>query len=482
MPDPGLGDVSAVVQLAGALIVMGIVVLAGRLIRKKCRPIQALFLPTSVVAGVLAMLLGPQVFGALYGRFVGEERLLAGGIVPGWALDSWAELPKLLISVVFAGLLMGKALPSLREIWRRSGPQVMFGYTLAFGQYAIGFLLVLAILAPFFGIDEKAGALIEIAFTGGHGTAAGLSATFEQVGFEEGRDLALGLATVGVVMGVVMGTIFVNIAVRSNRITIARQQPTEPEEDFDIDQLHRNDAPEAPPSDDSAADPFSIHLALIGVAIAIGWLIKQALVLLESLTWGAWADVELMALIPLFPLAMIGGVILQLILIRLGLARLVDREVINRICGVSLDIIIVAAMATISLEVLGGNLPAFVILSVASFAWLIFAFWVIAPRMITRNWFEKGIGDMGQSSGMAVTGLLLMRIADPRNRTGAIESFGYKQLLFEPFVGGGLITALSVPFAAQFGGLPMLVASSVLTVVFLSAGLYMGSRARASAA
>jgi ESS family glutamate:Na+ symporter len=75
---------------------------------------------------------------------------------------------------------------------------------------------------------------------------------------------------------------------------------------------------------------------------------------------------------------------------------------------------------------------------------------------------------------MAVTGLMLMRIADPRNKTPAIESFGYKQLLFEPFVGGGLITALSIPFAAQFGAVPMLIASSILTIIFLVAGLRMG--------
>ncbi|MCC5876007.1 MAG: sodium:glutamate symporter [Candidatus Sumerlaeia bacterium] len=469
-----------VVELAAAMMIMGIVLLVGRMIRKNCKPIQALFLPTSVVAGVIAMLIGPQVLGPLAGRYLGEEHPLADGIIPQWAMDAWSELPKVLISVVFAGLLMGKILPSVREIWKKSGPQVLFGYTLAFGQYALGFTLVIFILTPFFGLDEKAGALMEIAFTGGHGTAAGLSATFEQVGFEEGRDLALGLATVGVVFGVIMGTLFVNIGVRSSKIIVARQEPTRPEEDFDIDQIHRNDQEEAPPSDDAEDDPLSQHLALIAVAIAIGWLLKQCLVLLEKLTWGRWAEVELMPLIPLFPLAMIGGVILQLILVMMRRERLIDRRVINRICGASLDIIIVAAMATISLEVLGGNIVPFLLFSLVAFGWLIFSFWVLAPRMMPDRWFERALGDVGQSSGMAVTGLLLMRIADPKNRSGAIEGFGYKQLLFEPFVGGGLITALSVPFTVQFGAVPMLIASLVLTIIFLTCGLVMGRNLRSA--
>ncbi len=54
------------------------------------------------------------------------------------------------------------------------------------------------------------GALIEVGFDGGHGSAAGLGDTFEELGFPEGQDLALGLATVGVVSGVVIGIALVN--------------------------------------------------------------------------------------------------------------------------------------------------------------------------------------------------------------------------------------------------------------------------------
>lgn len=471
---------NGVVQLAAAMMIMGIILLIGRMIRRSCKPIQSLFLPTSVVAGVLAMLLGPQVAGPLAERFLGEEHALSGGIIPQWTMDVWSQLPSVLISVVFAGLLMGKILPSVGEIWKKSGPQVLFGYTLAFGQYALGFMLVLFILTPFFGLDEKAGALMEIAFTGGHGTAAGLSSTFEQVGFEEGRDLALGMATVGVVFGVIMGTFFVNIGVRSSKIILARQEPTSAEDDFDISQIHRNEDDNAEPSDGAASDPLSRHLALIGVAVAIGWVLKQCLVFLERLTWGRWTDVELMPLIPLFPLAMIGGVILQLILVMLKCEKIIDRRVVNRISGAALDIIIIAAMATISLQILGDNIIPLLLFCLVAFGWLIFAFWILAPRMMPESWFERALGDVGQSSGMAVTGLLLMRIADPKNRSGAIEGFGYKQLLFEPLVGGGLFTALSVPLTVQFGAVPMLITSLVLSIIFLTSGLLMGRSLRSA--
>lgn len=89
----------------------------------------------------------------------------------------------------------------------------------------------------------------------------------------------------------------------------------------------------------------------------------------------------------------------------------------------------------------------FPILAFAGCAWNLFGLIYLAPRLIPHDWFERGIADFGQSTGMTVTGLLLMRISDPPNRSQALESFGYKQLLFEPVVGGDLFTVAAVPLA-----------------------------------
>jgi hypothetical protein len=132
----------------------------------------------------------------------------------------WGELPVLLISVVFAALFLGKTIPGLRDIWEVAGPQVALGQSIAWGQYVIGIGLGLLVLAPVFGMDPIAGALLDIGFEGGHGTAAGLSDTFEEFGFAEGTDLALGLATVGLVAGVLIGTVLVNWGVRTGRIEL----------------------------------------------------------------------------------------------------------------------------------------------------------------------------------------------------------------------------------------------------------------------
>ncbi|QRN79905.1 MAG: sodium:glutamate symporter [Nocardiopsis sp. BM-2018] len=454
-----------------SLLVAGLLLVAAKWLRSRVALFRTLFLPASVIAGVLALLLGPQVGGAL-GAALGVDAV-AGGAFPEPVLESWSALPGLLINVVFAALFIGKAIPSLREIWRIAGPQVALGQAIAWGQYVVGILLAVALLTPVFGLDPIAGALIEIGFEGGHGTAAGLADTFRTFGFPEGADLALGLATVGLVAGVLLGTVLVNWGVRTGRITLneagdpvtaARGETSDDLDDVDDREVVAR-------REGQTTDPLSLHVGYVAIAIALGWLLQRALAALERGTWGGDGGVELLVHMPLFPLAMLGGVVLQLVLDRTDRGAMVDRKLINRLGGMSLDLIIVAALGTLSLEALGGNLAPFVVLALAGIAWNVAAYLVLAPRIVPEHPYERGLGDFGQSMGMTVTGLLLMRIADPRNRSGGLEAFGYKQLLFEPVVGGGLFTAASIPLIAQFGPWPVLSFTAVLTVFWMVFGM-----------
>ncbi len=455
-----------------SLLVAGLLLVAAKLLRNALPLFRALFLPASVIAGVLGLLLGPQVLGGL-ARLLGLGERWHQGMLPASVLEVWAALPSLLISVVFAALFIGKFIPSVRDIWRIAGPQVALGQSIAWGQYVVGIGLALLLLTPVFGLDPIAGALIEIGFEGGHGTAAGLAETFEAFGFPEGADLALGLATVGLVAGVLLGTVLVNWGVRSGRITL--NQAGDPVEaaraatDDDLDDIDERER--VARQEQQTTDPLSIHVGYVAIAISLGWLFQQGLAALELATWGGEGGVELLVHMPLFPLAMLGGVVLQLVLERTGQAAMVDRKLINRIGGLSLDLIIVAALATLSLEALGGNLAPFALLAAAAIVWNVAAYLLLAPRIIPEHPFERGLGDFGQSMGMTVTGLLLMRIADPENRSGGLEAFGYKQLLFEPVVGGGLFTAASIPLIAQFGPLPVLLFTGALTVFWVVYGI-----------
>ncbi len=222
-------------------------------------------------------------------------------------------------------------------------------------------------------------------------------------------------------------------------------------------------------------------MAITAVAILIGVGLLELLQWLEALTWGAATDVYLLTYVPLFPLAMIGGIIVQIFIDRFDTHKLVDRQMMVRIQGFALDLLIVAALATLSLSVIGQFFVPFLLLSVVGINWNVVVFLVLAPRIIPDYWFERGIGDLGQSMGVTATGLILMRIADPDGKTPAYEAFGYKQLAFEPFLGGGLVTAIAVPVIAQFGPWPLFSIMSAMVLLAMGVGLfYFGRQGKAT--
>lgn len=454
-----------------SIIIVGILLLIGKWIRVSIPLFQKYFLPSSIIGGFIALILGPEILGKLIRSFQVETTLQ--GIFPEGVHNIWSTFPSLLISVIFATLFLGKKLPHIKDIWHIAGPQISFGQSVAWGQYVFGLLLTLAVLTPFFGINPMAGALIEIGFEGGHGTSAGLATTFKELGFGAGADIAIGLATVGVVSGVVLGIILINWAIRKNKTTILKDPNNLPEHELRgiIEPEERPIAGKMTTKPESI-EPLALHISVIGIAILIGKGLLEGLIYLERVTWGAWSDTEIMTYVPLFPLAMVGGVILQKILEKTDTIELVDRKMILRVQGLALDFLIVTAIATLSLTVIGEHFIPFLLLALTGILWNVTAFIFIAPRMIPEDWVERGIGDFGQSMGMTAAGLMLIRIADSKGKTKALEAFGYKQLLFEPMVGGGLFTAASVPLIYQFGAIPIFILCLVVMLFWMAVGLF----------
>jgi ESS family glutamate:Na+ symporter len=446
--------------LLESIVILAVVLAVARFIKRGSTVLQKFFIPSALVAGILGLILGPQVLGT----------------IPQEVTDRWADWPQYLITVVFAGLFLGKVIPKGKEIWSMSGPMIAFGNTLAWGQYVLGILVTLLILTPLFGTNPLAGALIEISFEGGHGTAAGLAPTFAELGWAEGTDVALGLATVSILSAIILGIFFVNWHSRRGGGHYVDPELQEKQRQqmirsgYNIIALGRK----------IQAKPKAIFINLIAfmAAITLGWLLLAGLVILEDLLLEPITHMRFFTHLPLFPLAMIGGLIVQMTLRKFGKQTLIQRRTAAIISTLSLDILIATAIATVSLSAIGNNLPVFITFLVLGIAWIVFGFWVLAPRMFSSYWFEKGLTNIGQSMGMTATGLLLGRLADPANQSKARETFAYKQLAFEPFMGGGIVTASSVIFLYEFGPVPVLCVVSIITLFWLWLGLWLGRKGR----
>lgn len=441
-----------------SLVILGFILLVARFLKRGVGLFQRFFIPSSLIAGVLGLLLGPQLL----------------GVIPAEVTDHWAGLPKHLISVVFAGLFLGKVIPNRREIWRTAGPMIAFGNILAWGQYVLGLALTMFFLTPLFGTNPLAGALIEISFEGGHGTAAGLAPTFQQLGWAEGTDIALALATFSIIMAITLGILFVNLHYRrkskNGEVDWRAQRRAMIRSGYNLISLGRKiqTNPKA----------IIINLAAFALAIAIGYYLLKGLIWTEEMTYGRWTALRFFPYLPLFPLAMIGGLMVQMWLRKLGKQTLIKRRTAEIFSTLALDVLVASAVATVSLQAIGDNLPVFITFGVVGVVWIVLGFYVLSPILFRTYWFEKGITNMGQSMGMTATGLLLNRLVDPGNKSKARESFAYKQLAFEPFMGGGLVTAMALILIHEFGSTAMLIGSSVIFVFWLVVGLAMSGRRR----
>ncbi|MDN6202500.1 MAG: sodium:glutamate symporter, partial [Micrococcaceae bacterium] len=361
-----------------ALALLGLIVLLGKLIRVRSKIAQKLFLPASILGGFLALLLGPYVFGNL-ASLAGTDRFAEGGLFGTQILEVWGTLPGLLISVVFAALFMGESIPSPKRAARLLGPQLSLGVTFASGQYVFGLALAVLVLVPLFGMTPMAGALIEIGFEGGHGTAAGMAPVMNELGFTEGPDLALGMATIGIVSGIVIGIAAINWAVRTGRTEVISASTKLP--DNELKGLYsKDDQPSAGQLTvrSSSVESMTLHVAFIALAILVGQVLLSALQWIESVTWAD--SVQVFEYVPLFPLAMLGGVIIQLVLDQTGKTHLIDRGSMMRIQGLALDLLIVSALASLSLKAIAANIGPFLLLAGVGIIWNVVVLFFLARR------------------------------------------------------------------------------------------------------
>src|SRR5262249_16520119 len=102
-----------------------------------------------------------------------------------------------------------------------------------------------------------------------------------------------------------------------------------------------------------------------------------------------------------------------------------------------------------------------------SVAWSIVLVLVIGRRVFDRDWFEHSIAEFGEGQGTVATGFMLVDMVDPTRQTGVVRGYSYRQLFTRPFIGGGFISALSVPLIAALG-LPILTVLAVVMAVGLT--------------
>ena len=426
----------------GLLVLLGSLLSFGRRL-ESAMTLERFGIPTALLVGFLALCIGP------YGPLP---------ILPKFVTDIWVQLPTPLLTLVFATLMIGRSLPSRNGLLKPVAAQALLGFLLGFGQYLVGGIAVLMFLNPFLNVDPLMGCLIEVGFEGGHGAASIMGESFERLGFSGGLDLGLAMATIGLLSSTLIGSFLVVLARVKGWVVVDKKQnnQSEEEEENSITFLQQ-------------ISKLAINLGLAGGAVAIGVFMLFFLKLLAPFCGDIFSEV--IYVFPVFPLALLGSFLIRVLLEKIGKTELVS-SILQREVGIlATDLLITTAMASINLPLLLDDWIPLAVLGTSGLLWNLSGMFIFARLIFKEEWFERSLTEFGNATGVAASGLLLLRLADPRDNTNTLQIFSIKQLFLQPILSGGLITVIAPIVITRIGLLEWTEICGVITALLIAFGL-----------
>ena len=406
----------------GLLGLIGILLILGRRLDSAMK-LERFGIPIALLVGLIGFLIGP------YGAF---------SLLPERILNIWMQLPTPLLTLVFATLMLGRPIPRVSGLWQPVASQALLGLFLGFGQYVVGGIIVLSFLLPYLGVDPLMGCIIEVGFEGGHGAAAIMGDSFSKLGFPDGLDLGFAMATVGLLASTLLG---------SGLVVLGRffgwLVPSDQVIQNDLSQVELKFNP---------LEQLSLLLynfAFAGLAVFVGIILLYALRFF-SIYMGDISKQVILAF-PVFPLALMGSFLIRFALEKTGKTNLVSSLFQRELGILSTDLLIITAMAGLNLPLLIDYWVPISILAFGGLIWNLAGMLIFSRLFFEEEWFERAIAEFGNSTGVAASGLLLLRLADPRNSTNTLPVFSIKQLFLQPLLSGGLITVVAPLFISNFG-------------------------------
>ena len=378
---------------------MSVLLFIAQILRARVKLIQNFYLPSSLLAGVAGLLLGPQF----------------ANIIPFTSQAS--SYPYLLVVVLFATLFLGQTeRQSLKKVLDNVGDTFTLNMGAEFFCFGSAILIGGILLHQLFPeINHTFAILLPSGFCGGHGYAAAIGGTLEQtMGWDEAITIGQTFATLGLLTGVFGGIVLINIAIRRgatrfvktiNELPKSMQTGLIPEEERTI----MGKETVSP----MAMDPLAWHLVLVLIATAGGYYASNySQKIIPGVT------------LPMMSLSMLAGVILQFILNKIGLGQYVDKKVITRIGSTASDYLLAFGVATIKISIVIKYLVPIIILSIMGFLTCLFFVEVMGKKLFHNFWFERSIFIYGWTSGVVAIGVTLLRIVDPEFRSKTLEDYG----------------------------------------------------------
>lgn len=423
---------------------LGAFLLIGVFLRAKVPVFQKTFMPASVIGGFIILILGPTCLGVLP---ISEEWLSIYSLIPGILI-----VP--VVASVPLGLTLGKGNSGESDVLKNIVPLMFIMVGVGIFQFGVGYLV--HIIFKNFGYDFYAtfGWEMGIGFSGGHGTAAVLGNMLSEANlpyWETAQGVAVTTATFGIVGGIIIGMILINWAARRGHTQLLDKPADIPHNlkvGYEKD-ITKQASVGRETTLSASVDVVAFHTAIIFAVCTLAYMLLGAI---KSAKIPVLSDISIWAYAIIIMFAVWG------IIKKLKIDYLVDSKVKSKISGCLTEYAVIAAIASLPIKAVAAYIVpilAMVILGfIATTAFLLY----FCKRYLKGFWFEQMIGAFGMSTGVFLTGVLLLRICDPELESPALGNyslsytvtsviyFAMLALFLSLLVNQGIVAAMMISF------------------------------------
>lgn len=358
---------------------VSVLLIIGNLLRRFVPWFQHLLIPAPITAGILGLILGPEGFGLIqFSEYFGDYATI-------------------LIAVVFGSLPYTMSF----DTKVREGARTMWAYSVGMylAQWGVFALLGVLVFSTFFGTPDWFGIMLPVGFVGGFGVAAAVGGALDSAGMSEATSLGFTAAAVGMFAAIVGGVIFARWGSKKGHTEQLPELSKLPEEMRTglISLPGQRPSVGKATTSPSSIEPIALHIAVVAVTLFLANVLTD----LVNNTWPSLS-------FPLFAMAFLVG------LAGMGLMHLVkapwyvDQRLMGSVSGASTDFLVAVGIASI--------VPA-----------------VVATYVFEHGWFERAVFSWGWATASVATGIAVLKIVDPKMRSGTLEEFGMAYVGFAPF-------------------------------------------------
>ena len=447
----------------GLVLLVGILLLSmllANLLKKSIGFLRKSLIPTSVLGGIILLVLA-----SIYKLITGEIFFN----LPIFGENGVETLEILTYHGLGIGFIAQTMKPAARKFdKKRNGEILDTGLTTVSGyliQAILGIAITVGLSFVVANLIPASGAILCFGYGQGTGQALNYGNIYEQDwGFVGGRNFGLTVAALGFLSASIGGVIYLNYLQRKGKIKISEEEVTKA---INAEEIQGKDEIPMNGSMDKLSVQVAIVLAVYAISFGIMFGLGSLVPGLRSIMFGFN-----------FLIGVLVATLLKNILALLKRKRVVKKEYVNgflmnRISGFAFDLMIVAGIAAIQIDLIAQYWYTLLILGVVGAISTFFYVRFVSKKLFGTYAYEQFFMMYGMLTGTASTGMILLREVDAEYTTPAADNLVYQNL---PAIVFGFPMMLVATFAPTNGLTSALIALGICVAYFIALNILLFRR------